>query len=373
MPAVRAIPYRVKYLLRGHLLDATDMPRPFDVGGKRPARITLSGQVRGKGDERTWVNLCDAETIIAPSEHALEELATLAERIPPAAAMPLAPNYVRSLLDNDGRIRPGSALPIRFLSTDVQRVVAGAERFLFERSLRLVTVARWRLAIPGPHQPLVAETHYWKPDVDWQVLPVEIPRATWVTSSNSLGERWRSEIERLVRAGPEPVAQEMYREASVQRYENRRSALVMSVAAAEAGVITAARALGVALPSGGAPNFAQLLQLTLAKLAACRPIGERDLLPPAKVIDDLTRARGIRNKVVHRGSLTPTVDEVDRALEATRNLLLFLDFYAGHGWALAAADATLLAAAARAIGLADAGDLIRAAAPDPKAINRYVR
>lgn len=373
MTSMRAIPYRVKYLLRGRLLDPSDMPGAFDVGGKRPVRITLSGDVRGEGDARTWVNLCDAETVIAPRQHALEELAALADCTPPPGAMPLAPDYVRSLLDNDGRIRAGSVLPIRFLSADVQRLVAGAERFLFECTFRLVTVARWRLAIPGPHQPLIAEAHSWKPGAEWQVLPVEIPRPQWVTASGSLGERWRSEIERLMRAGPEPVAQELYREASVQRYENRRSALVMAVAAAEAGLITAAEALGVPLSRGGAPNFAQLLQLALPKLATRRPIRGRKLLPPPKVIDDLTRARDLRNKIIHRGSLVPTVGDVDRALEATRNLLLFVDFYTGHGWALATADATLLAAAARSIGLTDAGDLIRATWPDPKTISPFVR
>src|SRR5438093_11437172 len=130
MPRMRAVQYRVRYLLRGHVIDPMDLPAPFRLGRKRPVSITLSGDIRDEGPDKTWVNLCDAETVIAPRPDAFDELSALAERRPPPAAFAQASTYFRGLLDDNGHIRSGCELPIRFLSRDVQNLVSSAEHVL---------------------------------------------------------------------------------------------------------------------------------------------------------------------------------------------------------------------------------------------------
>lgn len=76
---------------------------------------------------------------------------------------------------------------------------------------------------------------------------------------------------------------------------------------------------------------------------------------------------------MHRGVRRLTVDEVNDALEAARNLLLFLHFYGGHGWALSTADARLLSAAARAVNLSHSGALLRLAWSDASTLSPLVR
>lgn len=371
---MQAAPYRTHYVLRGTLLDPMDMPAPLELSvGRRPVQITFKGAVRATMEGDAWVNLCEAETVIAPRPEVREELRRLAERMVPSEARAEAPAFIASLVDETGRLRPGHALPIRFLPSRVRASLVEAEQSLFEASHRIVSVTRWRLAIPGPHQPLVAESHEWFDGSVWQELPFVIPQGGWPVLSGALGESWRREVERLAASGPEPLAQELYREASTQRTENPRSAVVLAVTAAEVGVIHTAVMLEVPLPTRQRQTFRALLEETVPRLAGARPIAGRVLAPPPALINSLRSARALRNRIVHRGVRHPPEDAVNDALESARNLLLFLDFYAGHGWALSTADSRLLAVAARAIGLNGPGDLLRAAWSDARTISPFLR
>jgi hypothetical protein len=336
-------------------------------------RVTLAGTVRSTTDGEQWVNICEAETVIAPSPAVREELGRLADRFVSPAARVEEPRYIASLLDETDRLREGHDLPVRFLPPKMRAVVMDAERVLFDQTLRLIRVARWRLAIPGPHQPLDAESRAWHDGTAWRELPFVIPSMSWPVVSGALSESWRTEIERLVAAGSEPFGQELYREASVQRADNPRSAVVIGLAAVEVGVIGTARALAVGLPvDAGRLRFGHLMNEVVPRLAERRAINGRVLLPPPTLIDTLFRARRLRNRLVHGSARTPANDAVNDTLEAVRNLLLFLDFYAGHGWALATADARLLGVAARAIGMSGAGDLLRAAWRDASTISPFM-
>lgn len=355
----------------GTILDPMDPPEPAQLlmHGQR-VQVGLHGEERATVDGREWINVCDAEMPLELSSEVREQLQSLVDRHVPPAALVDEPRYIGSMLDESHRLRVGEQLPVRFLPPQLRTLLMSLERVAFDATLRVVTVARWRLAIPGPQQPLVAEARHWYAREAWQLIPFTVPPRGWWGVSGSFGEAWRAEVERLVVAGPEPIAQELYREASIQRTDQPRSALVMAVAAAEVGIVETARAL---LPDESVPSgsFSRLLDETLVQLAGRRPIAGGVLLPPAAMIDALHAARRLRNAIVHGPAHDPSPDAVDDALEAVRNLLLFLDFYAGHGWALATADARIVGTAARPLGLS-AGDLMRAAWPDAATLSPLV-
>lgn len=359
--------YRVRYLLRGQLVDPTEAPGPFIYTyDDRLVVISLKGETRTREGDRTWVNLCEAETEVSVPVATVEAVGHLAQRHVPPEAIASEPGYIGSLLDAAGSLRQDAALPVRFLWPDLQGLIARVESILFDHARRTIAVARWRLGIPGPRQPLQAEARYARFESEWQMLPFYVPAPQWVSSSGRVGERFRHEIERFVAAGgSEPLAQELYREASVGRYERPRSALALAAAAVEAGLVASAADLPnrPQWVSGEArtPPLGHLLDVILPVVAARRPIAGLPLLPPMSVLDVIRQTHRHRSRLMHRGAVSPSEDEVDRALEATHSLLAFLDFYAGHGWALEFVDARVLAEAARSVGLADAGDLIRAA------------
>lgn len=175
--------YRVQYVPRGHLVDPRDPPQAFRyVYAGAPLSIQLLGESRPGDANATWVNLCRAEIDMDVPESVLKGLIDLAERHVPAHATDLEPRFIASLLDADGLLRSDSPLPVRFLPVDVKEFVTDIERILFTHARRTVAVGRWRLGIPGPHQPLIEESRFIALGGTWKPLPFYVPSPQWVTT-----------------------------------------------------------------------------------------------------------------------------------------------------------------------------------------------
>jgi hypothetical protein len=147
------------------------------------------------------------------------------------------------------------------------------------------------------------------------------------------------ELQRLLGAGDdEPVAHHLFREAWVQRHANRRSALVIGVAALEVGikqyigkVAPDAKWLAENAPS---PPVKKMLRDYLPLTPAVERIGERVAAPPRSHLDEIEAAVTARNSIVHVGRNEMDFPSLESKLVAIRDVLWLLDYYSGATWAL---------------------------------------
>jgi hypothetical protein len=135
----------------------------------------------------------------------------------------------------------------------------------------------------------------------------------------------------------EPLAHELLREATMNRKSNLRSSLVLAVAAAEVGFKQFATK---ALPDSGwilslpAPPLVDMLSsFPWAKLNF-QVNGKLLSAIPDVIKRDMKKWVGIRNKIVHAGSVILTSETLDSALTSIRDLLYFLDAIGGQAWAV---------------------------------------
>ena len=148
------------------------------------------------------------------------------------------------------------------------------------------------------------------------------------------------EIMRKVEAGAEePLARQLFREASGQIGVNPRSALVIGVAAAEIGLKKLVAAL---LPGTEwlmdeipTPPVGKVLRkfLPTLQVRAKRNDGG-PITPPRQLIKQIEDAVEHRNKVVHAGKSPPTREELAVMLRAISDFLWMCDIYLGEFWAI---------------------------------------
>jgi malonyl CoA-acyl carrier protein transacylase len=158
-------------------------------------------------------------------------------------------------------------------------------------------------------------------------------------SASRVSAELRDQIQEMVTQGrTEPLARELLREASVNDGLNRRSALILAVAAAEAGVKQCISELvpdaSWLVETGPSPGLVDMLKNYLPSLPCKGKINDQvPTIPKAirRVLDDAVKQR---NKLVHVGMGQPTADEVHETLTAVEDVLWLCDFYRGHEWAL---------------------------------------
>jgi hypothetical protein len=137
----------------------------------------------------------------------------------------------------------------------------------------------------------------------------------------------------------EPVGHKLFREAWKNKASDRRSSLLMGIAAAEVGFKHCVTALvpqtDWLVEQVPSPPLVTMLRDYLPLLPAKNTIGGKVLPPPKpEILDVLTKGVNLRNKVTHTGAAEPAYETVEEVLLAVRDVLWLLDFYRGHGWAL---------------------------------------
>jgi hypothetical protein len=176
--------------------------------------------------------------------------------------------------------------------------------------------------------------------------------------------------DRIASARNEPIAHELLREALHVQATSRRAALVLGMAALEAGVkgyvsdvVPHATWLLENIPS---PPIVEILERYIVSLPARLTVNGEVVVPPRSVTNALRSGVTARNDLVHRGAIRASSELVwpaSRALRPdrltsllvnVRDVLYLLDFYAGEAWAakLVGGDtgAALVTEAARARG-----------------------
>lgn len=217
------------------------------------------------------------------------------------------------------------------------------DKELFDASVQVFGLLRWRNANPGSYRRFVDNGAEWSPDGEqWFRLPARVSPRGSISRGLLLTKESEEEVSKLAAAGlSEPLAHELLREAhSASR--DPRTALISGVAALEIGVkacvaalVPLAQWLVENVPS---PPVERLLADYLPTLPAKNTINERVLPPPATHLTVIKKAVFTRNKVVHSGKAEVTWETSTEALRVIADVLWLLDYYAGNTWALANAS-----------------------------------
>ncbi len=135
----------------------------------------------------------------------------------------------------------------------------------------------------------------------------------------------------------EPAGHELLREAWNLRHDSPRSALMLGVAALEVGVkefvsklVPQSEWLCFEMP---APPVVKMLQEYLPKLPVELKINGKVFIPE-KIIETLKKAVVKRNRVTHKGMTVVNDESLADILTNIQMTLYFLDYYAGHSWAV---------------------------------------
>jgi hypothetical protein len=197
----------------------------------------------------------------------------------------------------------------------------------------------------GQHNPFSHRDMLWSPDgTEWTRLPGFASVSISISGGiPPLSNSTREEIQALVQAGnTEPLGHELYREAWEQQGSNPRSALILGIAAAEAGfkqflgiLVPHARWLAENAPS---PPLVVMLEKYLPTLPVRNTFAGRVLAPPPDILNTLRKGVGLRNELrnelTHRGVASLEHDTLEAVLSAVRDVLWLLDYYSGFAWAI---------------------------------------
>jgi hypothetical protein len=148
-----------------------------------------------------------------------------------------------------------------------------------------------------------------------------------------------TEIQTMLDAGlDEPIAHQLFLEAWDNRPTNRRSSLVIGVAALEVGI---KEFLCKLLPAGEwffleapSPPVKRILTEYLPKLATPLRLGGKVVAPPTRILKLVERAISTRNRTAHATGETIPPEALDEMLLAIKDVLWMLDYYGGARWAL---------------------------------------
>jgi hypothetical protein len=286
--------------------------------------------------------IATARTQLEPNDRVARGFAALADYRIPDGVPPSSQLNWRRFQDAAGRLKPGMVYPQSGLPEAMNSFIEQIRKDLVHAISRSCLVLRWRYSLWGPHDPLrsIGSGPEWSLDGStWHPLPANAePRfheVPYIYPAASVA----SEVQAMLDTGQdEPIAHQVFREAWDHRFSNRRSALVIAVAALELGIeafigqlAPSAQWLITNLPS---PPVKRLLAEYLPSLETPVMIEGKVLAPPKVVLDLIDRAVAARNRVAHAAGETIGHDTLEEMLIAIRDVLWMLDFYGGATWAV---------------------------------------
>ena len=241
-------------------------------------------------------------------------------------------------IDSNGSIKPGYILPLSCLPSSFQDFCKDIIIQLSEVIKKIVRLVRWRYNLRGGHNPF-RELHFvWALDESkWHRFPHSIVLDVEQYQQLKVTEDVSKEVQEIFDAGvTEPLGQELFREAWEQIYRNRRSALVVGIAAAETGFKECLAKLEPSvdwfLKEIQSPPLEKMLRdywPTLPKLPVVK--GKKIIIPSA-LITTLKKGITIRNKIVHGRQTKLSHDTLVEILSAIKDLLLLFDYAVGRKW-----------------------------------------
>ncbi len=232
-------------------------------------------------------------------------------------------------------------LSTKILPQPLQVFVEQITKELPDYTDNLLRVLRWRGNASGPHQPLQkAGSLEWSLDTaEWHYLPA-IPKSTPMeyTEMLKVTDDVRSDVELYVKEDVrEPLGHELFYEAMNLRQDSPRSALILSIAAAEVGL---KQCISTLVPNTDwlmnnlpSPPIVKMLRDYLPTLPAKNTIQGRVLPPPQRILDEMTKGVLLRNQIVHSKIDSLKYETQRDILWAVRDLLWLFDYYSGFQWA----------------------------------------
>jgi hypothetical protein len=211
---------------------------------------------------------------------------------------------------------------------------------LIQRTLRL---ARWRGNTRGGPNPIrsgvpnsfvwFVDGSNWKMVSDYMSIRIKFLSSTHNWSKDD-AEFLQAEI---LKGSSEPLGHELLREADVNSESNPRSSLILAVAAAEVGFKHFA--------SKALPDTAWLLELPsppLIDMINRFPwsqlkvrINDKTPAVPEMIVDEMKKAVGLRNKIIHLGFANISPETLDSVLRTVSDFLYFLDsVHSNQRWPL---------------------------------------
>jgi hypothetical protein len=256
------------------------------------------------------------------------------------------------LIENVGVLNPRFRASIRVVNSDIGEVIRGVTETLSDVLTRSFNALRWRLGVAGNHSPLRLYPDLWGWSEDREMwnrfrfhYSYSFPQAEGGSDITADVVDW---IAQTIKVGAdEPLAHQLFREAWEQRDINPRSALVIGVAALEAGVKEAAADLVPdtrwLLENLQSPPIDRLLR-DFVPLMPARNTFDGAVLPPHReTLKSLRSAINARNKVAHTGKVPPqdetlssilTPAGIEETLRSIREVLWLIDYYRGSEWAI---------------------------------------
>jgi hypothetical protein len=208
--------------------------------------------------------------------------------------------------------------------------------------VRAACILRWRRGLTGHPNPIagVKRPLQWSDDgKKWQMVPGAITlQVNLGIPHKQMSDGIRSSVIKLAGAAErEPLGHELFQEAWKQRKELPRSSLMIGITAAEVGfkifvasLIPAAEWLALHAPT---PPLIQMLTDYMPSLPVKQHIQGTFPFVPKGILEALKKGVKLRNEIAHAGGNVKG-DTLKEILQAVRDLLYLLDFYAGHAWAL---------------------------------------
>lgn len=175
---------------------------------------------------------------------------------------------------------------------------------------------------------------------NWSVIP---------TSEYYVGDFWHEDektqidcagiVDEIVNERNEPLAHELLREANSIKFTSPKSALVIGVAALETGVKTLIQNINPEsswlIENIQSPPVLAILQNYIPTLRVKYKVqGQVRFAPEDKTFEQLKKCLSIRNNIVHGRKQEVDKHDLFDYLRTIKNVLYWLDFYAGNKWAI---------------------------------------
>lgn len=251
------------------------------------------------------------------------------------------------------------------LPLDLQKCLQEVYGTLAEKIEIFIRTLCWRFDILEVHHVFNLDVMRFSVDgTHWHLVPYDGPNVEKVEVflEEFLDKEKRDQVISLVESGGEPLYHELFREAWGQRKSNPRSAIIMSIAAAESGLKQCITHL---VPQNSwllrelqSPPIDKIMHHYFPTLPVKEKLDDRVFIPQI-IMKELKEGVDVRNKLVHTGFIPAKYKKYNNDLEqkteelllSVRDLLWLLDYYAGHQWALEQVrEDTLISAGIKGLG-----------------------